>query len=120
MDEAVAVGEAAVELSSRHPWSLVDLGITYLAVGRKAEALAFYEELEERAASTYVQHSKRAILAAHLGRIDEAFALLATAVEERDGFLIFMDKWPPMDPLRNDARFDAHRCLLAGRLPEAT
>ena len=56
--------------------------------------------------TTYVQRSQRAILAAHLGRTDEAFDLLTAAVAERDGFLPFIKKWPDLDPLRGDARFD--------------
>ena len=30
LDEAVASGEAAVELSSRHPWSLVEFALSLL------------------------------------------------------------------------------------------
>jgi adenylate cyclase len=105
LHEAVAAGEAAVDVSSRHLWALAELAITYVASGREADALAIDQELKERAETTYVQHSVRAMLAAHLGRTEEAFDLLAIAVGERDGFLPFFKKWPSLDPLRADPRF---------------
>ena len=83
-----------------------DLGLTYAAAGRESDAKAIYQELLARSQREYVQGSILAQLAAALGNLDEAFALLNRAYEERDLRLIFIGAWPDYDPLRQDPRFD--------------
>jgi hypothetical protein len=43
---------------------------------------------------------------AQLDRTDEAFAVLETAFEEHEGWMIYIGVWPFLDPLRSDPRFD--------------
>jgi len=43
---------------------------------------------------------------AQLGRVDEAFAVLETAIEEHEGWLIYIRSSPFVVPLRSDPRFD--------------
>jgi hypothetical protein len=43
---------------------------------------------------------------AQLGRVDKAFAVLDTAFEEHEAWLIYIDSWPFLDPLRSDPRFE--------------
>jgi serine/threonine-protein kinase len=106
-DRGAKLLEAAVEMSNRHVWALAELGIARQAMGHVDEAAAIYEELTMRAKSEYVQKSQRAMLAANLGYVDETFELLEAAVDERDGFLVFLLKWPSFDPVRDDPRFTA-------------
>ena len=53
-----------------------------------------------------MQGSILAQLAAALGNLDEAFALLNRAYVQRDLRLIFIGGWPDYDPLREGSRFD--------------
>jgi serine/threonine-protein kinase len=103
--EAITAAQSATQISSRHPWAVVDLGLTYAAAGRMADAKTIYDELVQRARSEYVQGSVLAPLAAALGKTDEAFALLEESYEERDARLIFLGVYPDYDPLRKDPRF---------------
>ena len=43
----------------------------------------------------------------NLGYVVENFELLEAAVDERDGFLVFIRKWPNFDVVRDDPRFTA-------------
>lgn len=43
---------------------------------------------------------------AQLGRIDEAFAVLETGLEDHEGWMIYIGVWPFLDPLHSDPRFD--------------
>ncbi len=45
------------------------------------------------------------MLSAHLGRVDDAFAWLETAVDERAVWLTFLHSDPVWDIIRDDPRF---------------
>jgi serine/threonine-protein kinase len=103
--EAITAAQSAIQISSRHPWAVVDLGLTYAAAGRMADAKTIYDELVQRARTEYVQGSILAPLAAAVGKTDKAFALLEESYQERDARLAFIGVWPDYDPLREDPRF---------------
>ncbi len=106
-EKAIRLLNEAIEISGSHLWAMVELGVIYKSLGRLDEAVTIHQELERRSETEYVQKSQRAMLAANLGYVDEAFELLEAAVDERDGFLVFVRVWPHFDPLRTDPRFRA-------------
>ena len=48
-----------------------------------------------------------AFVSAGLSDYNRAIAWLEQAAEERGGWLVILKTWPPFDPLRSDARFQA-------------
>ncbi len=103
--EAITASQTAIQISSRHPWAVADLGLTYAAAGRLPDAKVQYEELVSRSRQEYVQGSVLAPLAAAIGDLDEGFSLLDSACEERDLRLIFLAAYPDYDLFRRDPRF---------------
>jgi tetratricopeptide (TPR) repeat protein len=104
--EAVALLEQAVTTSGRHPWTLAALAICYGALGKRADLEAIRDELAARARREYVQATWLAALSAALGRMDEAFALLDRACEERDGILVYSRRYPFFSLFQKDPRMD--------------
>ena len=76
-------------------------------MGRFVEAEAIHNEMKARSRTTYVQPTTLAVIAAWRGCLDEAFACLDRAYDERDSILFAMGTWPMSKPLRDDSRFDA-------------
>ncbi len=105
-EEATAVLENALDVSGRHPWSVMDLVAEYAAQGRWDEANLLKEELRERSEREYVQPSASAISEGLLGNIDAAFEGFEMAYAERDPILTLLKYWPAFDFLRDDPRWD--------------
>jgi serine/threonine protein kinase/tetratricopeptide (TPR) repeat protein len=106
-EDSIAVGEAALALSGRHPWSLAPLATTLATMGRIDAARAVSAELDARAMASYVQPFLRALAAAAAGDRDRALALAEEALEARDPTLILFWPLPPARILKEDARFIA-------------
>ena len=62
--------------------------------------------LEEEQPQSGWSRLRLVVALAQLGRTDEAFAVLETAFEEHEGWMIYIGVWPFLDPLRSDPRFD--------------
>ncbi len=104
--EAEAAYRQAITASGRHIWALSHLGIMYADRGKLVEARAVYAEIEARAQHEYVQPTFRAMLAAALGKPDEAMSLAHQACDERDAFISFTAVCQPMsEALRSHPRF---------------
>jgi len=103
--EAMEALEFAVSLPGRQPWSLMELALTSVACGERAQAEAIHEELVERSGDEYVSPVTLSNVTAALGRVDEAFMWLDRAYEERDALLNWVSIAPHYDPLRKDPRF---------------
>jgi len=73
--------------------------------GRRAEASAIFQRLEEFRKTEYVDAYFQAQLLHALGRKDEAFLELERAAEEHSAALLVIDVDPRVDPLRADPRF---------------
>ena len=108
-EQAVRELETAVALSgSRDPQFLLDLGFAYARTGKRAEAVKILRELR----AAYDKHTAAAgsvaVVYGALGELDEAFAWLDKAYEERDPELTYI-KVPNrrFAPLRNDPRYQA-------------
>ena len=77
-----------------------------LAAGKRAEAEKILQSLESRGArGDYLPSYYMAVLYAHLGNRDRAFAELKRAVAERTGAMVWVEVDPSLDPLRGDPRF---------------
>jgi serine/threonine-protein kinase len=110
-DEAVAVFEKAVTLSGRGSYYLSWLGWAYGVVGRKPEAEEILAELTAGYPDQDIQPIFLMQVSSGLGDLDSAFAWLDKSVAHGDpaaGFIGF----PPMDPLREDPRFERIREAL--------
>jgi tetratricopeptide (TPR) repeat protein len=101
---AIEQFETAMELGGRHPWALGEMGQAYLALGDEAQAEACHTELVARSGE-FTARVHLAVLSAALGRTDLAFQYLEEAYQLRDVFMAVL-KWPTMNLLRSDPRFD--------------
>jgi serine/threonine-protein kinase len=110
-DEAVAVFERALTLSGRGAYYLSWLGWAYGVAGRKPEAEKILEELTAGSPDQHIQPIFLMQISSGLDDVDSAIAWLEKSVAHGDpaaGFIGF----PPMDPLREDPRFERIREAL--------
>jgi tetratricopeptide (TPR) repeat protein len=103
--QAVALGGGSLLMKSH-------LGHAYAVAGDRANAQVILNEMQSRAAQTYVPAYLAALIYAGLGDKDRAFAELEKAYETRDEFLVYLKIDPRLEPLRADPRFGS----LAQRL----
>jgi len=105
--DAIKEFQRAVQLSgSDDKDRMLDLGFAYAVSGNKAEARKILEKLKTLHERGLVPSGSVAILYGALGELDEAFAWLDKAYEERDPELTYL-KVPGrrFEPLRHDPRF---------------
>ena len=81
------------------------LGFAYAAAGKKTEAIETLANLRDIAKQRYVSAYNFAMIHLGLGEFDDAIEWLEKAVEERSGFLPFLNVEPMLDPLRENSRF---------------
>jgi TolB-like protein/Tfp pilus assembly protein PilF len=105
MDEALAHAEEAVRLGGRAVAFLGILGYLYGILERRAAAEAVLSELEDRQRAGYAPGFWVAVAYAGSGRMDDAFACLDRAVQERDGNLLYLFVAPRCLGLHDDPRF---------------
>jgi TolB-like protein/DNA-binding winged helix-turn-helix (wHTH) protein/Flp pilus assembly protein TadD len=115
-DEAIREFQTALQLSGTDDTDLVlDLGFAYATAGRGNEARTILARLKKLREHGLVPSSSIAILYGAMGELNEAFAWLEQAYEERDPQLTYL-KVPGrrFDPLRHDPRFQelVHRVGL--------
>ena len=104
-EEALKQYRMAAVLCPDLPWLRALEGICLVRSGRRAAALAIFQQLEELRATEFVDAYFQALLLHALGREDEAFQELERAREENSAALFVLDVDPRMDPLRGDPRF---------------
>ena len=119
-DEAIEEFEKAIALSGRGTLPTSLLGHAYAVSGRRDEALAVVDQLIEISKRRYISSYRVAVIFAGLGDKEQAFAWLDRAVDERDGWLIWLKLDPMVDPLRSDRRFNKllRKIGLAGASPK--
>lgn len=106
LDEAAADYQRAIAGSSRYTAGLGFLGHLFGHRGEREKAEEVLRRLEDMRANHYVSASYSAIVTIALGRFDEAFSWLETAVREKSGWLVYLRTERRFDPLRHDRRFD--------------
>ena len=82
-------------------------GVAYALSGRRADALRFVSEMEERARRGYVSPAARGYIWLALGEKDKGYALLEKACAETDWRLREAKVNPLYGSLRSDPRFKA-------------
>jgi TolB-like protein len=87
------------------PANRAHLAHAFAASGKPAEARSIVSELVELTRHRYVPASCLVPVYTALGDIDEAFAWLARACDERDGWIVYVNVDPRLDGLRSDVRF---------------
>jgi TolB-like protein/Flp pilus assembly protein TadD len=105
MDESINALNQAVILTGGGLTYEAHLGYAYALSGKHEEARQVLADLEEIAKEKYVSAYYFAIIHLGLGEQEQTFQWLERAVEERSGFLAFINVEPMFDPLRADSRF---------------
>jgi len=102
--EALVDFEAA-RSSAPYPATLIPLGYTYGRMNDQEKAKFYLRQLEEAAKTQYVPAIYHALIYAGLNDKDRAFLWLNKAFDEHCDYLVFLERDPIADPLRDDPRF---------------
>lgn len=105
-DDAVAASEKALQHSSGGQFFVAELGASYAAAGRVADARATLARLEEMSARSYVSPYHRAVIHLNLGERDEALARLKEGYAINEGWLVWLGVEPQWDRVRGDPIFE--------------
>ena len=103
-EESIAEYKRSVELA-RSSTSLAGLGTAYAMAGRKDEAWAVLEDLENGTGLGYISPVSHAQIYVQLGEKDRALEYLERGYEERDPWLLWNKVNPAFDSLRSEPRF---------------
>jgi serine/threonine protein kinase/tetratricopeptide (TPR) repeat protein len=105
-NEALDAFQTALSLNET---SLVmaELGQVYALSGQRAEAEKMLDRLQILAGERYISPVHFSWLLAGLGEMDQAFAWLDKAYEERAVDMVYLKVSPAFNPLRGDPRFIA-------------
>jgi TolB-like protein/DNA-binding winged helix-turn-helix (wHTH) protein len=104
--EAIAALQRKVK-RSRRSVPLASLASVYGLAGRKAEAIELIDELKERDRRRYVSGVLLAEAYGGLGEKEHALAWLERAYKDRDQWMVYINAYPGLDPLRSEPRFQA-------------
>jgi TolB-like protein/Flp pilus assembly protein TadD len=113
--DAIREFQNALTLSGGEDSDLeLDLGFAYAVCGKREEARAMLAKLEKLQQQRRVPSGSIAILHGALGELNEAFAWLDRAYQERDPQLTYLKAGRRFEPLRKDPRFEqlVHRVGL--------
>lgn len=92
--------------SGSGPYALGHMGNAYARAGQVDAALKTIETLQEHLKKDGVGRYEIALVYAGLGKKKEAFKWLEESYSARDVGLLYLKVDPPLDPLRDDPRFD--------------
>jgi TolB-like protein/DNA-binding winged helix-turn-helix (wHTH) protein/Tfp pilus assembly protein PilF len=105
-EESLQEFQKALQLSGTDDTDLMlDLGFAYAAVGKREEARGILAKLRSLQKRGLAPAASIAILYGALGELNEAFAWLEKAYEERDPQLTYLKVGRRFEPLRKDPRF---------------
>ncbi len=115
LDEALADASAALAAAGNEPTALV--GVIHARAGRRTEAEEVWLSLESKARTAYVPPTDFAILAAALGRHDEAVRWLERGADAHARGMAGITVHPLLRPLHGHPRFIALAARLGLKLP---
>ncbi len=107
-EEAETACRLAVESNDRLNLPLYAYAYILAANGKRDEARAIAEKLEERKKKVYVAPTHLVLIYTALGENDLAFKWLDKAFAERDFWTIWLPVDPRYDVLKSDPRFDLY------------
>jgi TolB-like protein/Tfp pilus assembly protein PilF/DNA-binding XRE family transcriptional regulator len=105
VDRAIEEYRTSVKMSGDVTFATAALGHLYGTTGKLDDARAVYEEMNAKAARTYVPAYDIALVCIGLGWNEQALEYLAKAHQERSGWITYLKVDPRLDPLRGDVRF---------------
>jgi len=103
-EEAIAVGEQAIETHGPVNAPRQALALSYALAGRRDEAFELVNETTQPGAG-YRSPLALGLVHAAFSEMDEAFACVEQSFEERDPLLIYLAVHPMFDTLRSDPRY---------------
>jgi serine/threonine protein kinase/Tfp pilus assembly protein PilF len=106
LEEGERLFRETLTLPAAGAYTKAGLGWVLAMAGRRAEAEALLEEIEESARETYVSPVPFSILHIGLGNVDQAIDWAERAYDERRGWLAYFKVNPMLDPLRGHPRFE--------------
>jgi tetratricopeptide (TPR) repeat protein len=104
-DEAIAMMQRAAEVTQGSKLMVLGTAMVYAAAGKVEEARAVLKELDKRTDPQYLSPFYRACAYALMSDDTRAMACLEQTYFERDGAMIYLDVFSPLDTLRSDSRF---------------
>ena len=104
-EQGIAFTQAAMERFGRHPWFLQVMTGLFMQRGDKRKAEAIHAELEARAITSSVPFFSRAISAAYLGLVDDAFEFALESARVRDGIGHMWVRFPDIEPILTHPRY---------------
>jgi eukaryotic-like serine/threonine-protein kinase len=104
-EEAIELLRRAVSNTRGIPLLISDLGHSYAVAGRRKEALASLEELQQLSGQRHISSFHLGLIYTGLGDKDRAFEMLNKAYYERSERLSWINVDPRFDRLRTDRRF---------------
>ena len=107
LEQAVAVLREANEMPAAGTLTRASLGYALARAGSPTEARAIYDDLVESTARRYVSPVALATILIGLGALDRAIDWMEVALEDRRGWLVYLNVNPLVDPLRRHPRFEA-------------
>jgi TolB-like protein/Flp pilus assembly protein TadD len=110
--EAVDSLRKAEELSGGSTVMLSALGHAYAAAADLRSAREVVATLNEKSRERYVSSYEVALIYAAIGEHDHAFEWFDRALEERSGWLPYLNAEPRLDRLRSDPRFNTLVCHI--------
>jgi TolB-like protein/Flp pilus assembly protein TadD len=103
-DEAADSLRQAIAISDNAGW-WATLGVAYASAGRTSDLEVVLQRLRVfEQAGTFVSIDQYAYIAAHQGRLDDAFRLVEEAIDRRMTNVLWLAVDPRADPLRDDPR----------------
>ena len=104
-EDAVKCYLKAIELSGGSKDPEAELASCYAIMGKRQEAQKILDNLIDYSKGNFISGVDLAFICAALGEKDQAFEWLEKAFRERDPYLLNLNNYYKLDPLRSDARF---------------
>ena len=106
LNDAIRELQIALSISSGHSFCLCALALSYLKSNKREDALELYREMEDRLRDNYMQPSALALVAAALGKKDDALKFAHQALDIIDPYLLVAISSKESEALESVPGFD--------------
>ena len=100
-EQAIASTQRAMTVTGGTSFYRAGFDLVCAMMGRRDEAVAVIDNIQQRAASRYVSQGALCWVHAALGNVDEALRCLETAYAQRDSMLVCLTTFFGWDPIRD-------------------